>query len=72
MWMLPKGPSINYVVSVGGEGGAPKDDLRRRGEGGSKKKLCRLFLPKAKKFRQKKFSKEKIAISSLKFLLTYH
>ena len=28
----------------GGEGGTPKDDLRRRGEGGgSKVKLCRLF-----------------------------
>ena len=28
--LLPKGPSINYVVSVGGwgvEGGSPKDDL---------------------------------------------
>ena len=39
-----KGPSINYVVSVGGEGGTPKDDLRRRGEGGGAKvKLCCLF-----------------------------
>ena len=24
------GPSINYVVSVGGEGGSPKDDLVNR------------------------------------------
>ena len=25
-----KGPSINYVVSVGGKGGSPKDDLLHR------------------------------------------
>ena len=56
----------------GGRGVPPKTILDDGGRGGSKKKLCRLFLPKAKKFRQKKFSKEKIAISSLKFLLTYH
>ena len=27
---IGKGPSINYVVSAGGEGGKPKDDLVNR------------------------------------------
>ena len=49
-----KGPSINYVVSVGGEGGTPKDDLRRRGQGGSKEKLCRLFAEGKKKISREK------------------
>ena len=33
----------------GGEGGTPKDDLRRRGEGGGLRKNYVVFLPKAKK-----------------------
>ena len=52
-----KGSSINYVVSVGGEGGTPKDDLRRRGEG-SKEKLCRLFAEGKKKISREKLQQK--------------